>query len=86
MKQFEVWWDELPEPAGWRLVRRIASEVGLGEEEGLPKFWVANCDSLRMAPRTSLTKRAGRLAQAREAEVKRAMGAALGWRELTDLE
>ena len=110
MKQFEVWWADLPEPAGRRpvlllsrndaydylskfiaveitsTVRRIASEVALGEEEGLPKSCVANCDSLRMVPRTSLTKRAGKLAQAREAEVKRAMGAALGWRELTDLE
>ena len=110
MKQFEVWWADLPEPAGRRpvlllsrndaynylskfiaveitsTIRRIASEVALGEEEGLPKLCVANCDSLRMVPRTSLTKRAGRLAQAREAEVKRAMGAALGWRELTDLE
>jgi len=110
MKQFEVWWADLPEPAGRRpvlllsrndaynylskfiaaeitsTVRRIASEIALGEDEGLPKLCVANCDSLRMVPKASLTKRAGKLAHAREAEVKRAMGAALGWRELTDLE
>jgi len=64
-------------------VRQIASEVPLGEEEGLPKACVANCDNLRMVPRISLTKRAGRLAPERWVEVKRA---ALGWRELTDLE
>jgi mRNA interferase MazF len=110
MKQFEIWWADLPEPAGRRpvlllsrndaysylskfiaveitsTVRGIASEIALGQEEGLPKVCVANCDSLRMVPRTSLTKCAGRLAQVREAEVKRAIGAALGWRELTDLE
>jgi mRNA interferase MazF len=110
MKQFEVWWADLPEPAGRRpvlllsrndaysylskfiaveitsTIRGIASEIALGEEEGLPKACVANCDSLRMVPRTSLTKRAGQLTHTREADVKRAMGAALGWRELTDLE
>ena len=110
MKQFEVWWADLPEPAGRRpvlllsrndaysylskfivveitsTIRRIATEVALGEDEGLPRTCVANCDSLRMVPRTSLSKRAGILAPDREAEVKRALGAALGWRELTDLE
>jgi mRNA interferase MazF len=65
MKQFEVWWADLPQPAGRRLVlllsrndayaylsnfiaveitstvRRIASEVALGEHEGLPTTCVA---------------------------------------------
>jgi mRNA interferase MazF len=110
MRQYEIWWADLPEPTGRRpvllltrddaynylskfiaveitsTIRRIGSEVMLGEEEGLPRVCVANCDSLRMVPRLSLTKRMGRLAQVREQEVKRAMGAALGWRELTDLE
>ena len=110
MNQFEVWWADLPEPAGCRpvlllsrsdayrylskfiaveitsTIRQIASEVPLGEAEGMPRVCVANCDSLRMVPRLSLKKRAGRLAPERETEVKRAMGAALGWRELTDLE
>jgi mRNA interferase MazF len=110
MKQYEIWWADLPEPAGGRpvlllsrddaysylskfiaveitsTIRRIASEVMLGEEEGLPRVCVANCDSLRMIPRGSLTNRMGRVAPAREPEVKRAMGAALGWRELTDLQ
>jgi len=66
-------------------IRQIATEVALGHEEGLAKLCVANCDSLRMVPRGSLIKCAGRLAPEREAEVKRAMGSALGWRELTDL-
>ncbi len=67
-------------------VRGIASEVVLGEDEGLPKACVANCDSLRMVPRSSLTRLAGALSPERWVEAKRAMGAALGWRELTDLD
>lgn len=110
MKQFEIWWEDLPEPVGRRpvlllsrndayhylskfiaveitsTVRGIASEVLLGEEEGLPKACVANCDSLRMVPRSGLTRLAGQLAPERWVEAKRAMGAALGWRELTDLD
>ena len=110
MKQFEIWWADLPEPVGRRpvlllsrndaydylskfiaveitsTVRGIASEVALGEDEGLPKACVANCDSLRMIPRSSLTRLAGQLAPERWVEAKRAMGAALGWRELTDLD
>ena len=110
LKQFEVWWADLPEPAGLRpvlllsrneaygylskfvaveitsTIRGIASEILLSEQEGLPRVCVANCDSVRMLPRLSLTKRAGQLAPERWVEVKRAVGAALGWRELTDLE
>jgi mRNA interferase MazF len=110
MKQFEIWWADLREPAGRRpvlllsrndaygylskfvaaeitsTIRQIASEVPLGEEEGLLKVCVANCDNLRMVPRLSLTRRAGELAPERWIEVKRAVGAALGWRELTDLD
>ena len=110
MKQFDVWWADLPAPAGRRpvlllsrndaygylskfiaaeitsTIRGIASEILLGEQEGLSRACVANCDSLRMVPRLCLTKCAGQLAPARWVEVKRAMGAALGWRELTDLE
>lgn len=110
MKQFEVWWADLPKPAGRRpillltrnsgypyltkfiaveitsTIRHIASEVPLGPREGLPSHCVANCDSLRIVAKTSLTKRAGRLEPERWIEVKRAVGAALGWRELTDLD
>ncbi len=67
-------------------IRQIASEVPLGEEEGLPRPCVANCDNIRVVPKMSLTKRAGELAPERRVEVKRAVGAALGWRELTDLD
>ena len=110
MKQFEIWWADLPDPVGRRpvlllsrndgydylskfiaveitsTVRGIASEISLGDDEGLPKACVANCDSLRMVPRSSLTRLAGKLAPERWVEAKRAMGAALGWRELTDLD
>ena len=67
-------------------IRQIASEVPLGEDEGLPTPCVANCDNIRVVPKLSLTKRAGVLAPERWVEVKRAVGAALGWRELTDLD
>lgn len=110
MRQFEVWWAELPEPAGRRpvlllsrndaypylskfvaaeittTIRQIASEVSLSEEEGLPKRCVANFDNIRMVPKTALVRVAGQLAPVRWIEAKRALGAALGWRELTDLE
>ena len=67
-------------------IRQIASEVPLGKEEGLPRVCIADCDNLRVVPRVSLTRRAGQLAPERWVEVKRAVGAALGWRELTDLD
>ncbi len=67
-------------------IRQVASEVPLGEDEGLAKVCVANCDNFRMVPRLSLTNRAGQLAPERWVEVKRAVDAALGWRELTDLD
>ena len=110
VKQFEVWWADLPQPAGRRpvlllsrndaygylskfvvveitsTIRGIASEIRLGEEEGLPADCVANCDNLRTVPRLALRKRAGQLDPERWVEVKRAAGAALGWRELTDIE
>lgn len=110
MKQFEIWWADLKEPAGRRpvlllsrndayaylsklivaevtsTVRHIASEIPLGEGEGFAKACVANCDSLRVVPRASLQRRAGELALDRHVEAKRAVGAALGWRELTDLD
>jgi mRNA interferase MazF len=67
-------------------IRHIASEVSLGPAEGLPRACVVNCDNLRMVPKSSLTHPAGRLDPSRWIEVKRAVGAALGWRELTDLD
>lgn len=95
MKQFEIWWADLRDPAGRRpvlllsrnnaydylskfiaaeitsTVRHIASEVLIGEEEGLPKACVVNFDSLRVVSKLSLTNRAGQLAPERFVEVKR---------------
>src|SRR5438105_1752802 len=62
-----------------RTVRGIACEVPLGEPEGLPKLCVANCDKLRTVPRSALSERIGGLSPERRIEVKRAVGAALGW-------
>ncbi len=67
-------------------IRGIASEVLVGDAEGLPKLCAINCDNLRVVPRESLTRQAGSLPPHRWLEVKRAIGAALGWRELTDLD
>jgi mRNA interferase MazF len=109
LRQFEIWWADLPQPAGRRpvllltrdsgyaylnkfivveitsTIRNIAVEVRLGPTEGLPAECVANCDNLRMVAKGSLTSRAGLLNSRRWIEVKRAVGAALGWQELTDL-
>lgn len=110
MKQFDIWWADLREPAGRRpvlllsrddaysylnkvivaeittTIRDIASEVLVGETEGLPRLCAVNCDNLRAAPRECLMRQAGKLSPARWIEVKRAVGAAFGWRELTDLD
>ena len=56
-------------------IRQIASEVPLGEQEGLPSACVANCDNIRVVPRLSLTKRAGELTPERWVDVKRVVGA-----------
>ena len=40
-------------------IRDIASEVLLGEAEGLSKVCVVNCDNLRMVPAQSLTHPGG---------------------------
>ena len=109
LRQFEIWWADLPHPAGRRpvllltrndgysylnkfivaeitsTIREMAVEVRLGPAEGLRADCVANCDNLRMVPKTSLARRAGTLDKARWIEVRRAVGAALGWRELSDL-
>jgi mRNA-degrading endonuclease toxin of MazEF toxin-antitoxin module len=110
LRQFEIWWADLPRPAGRRpvllltrdsgyqylnkfmvveitsTIRNIAVEVRLGPSDGLPSECVANCDNLRTIAKVSLTSRAGRLDRRRWIEVKRAVGAALGWRELTNLD
>jgi mRNA interferase MazF len=65
-------------------IRRIAVEVPLGRDEGLPAKCVANCDNIRTVPRSALTKRIGQLAPRRRPEVKRALGHAFAWDELID--
>lgn len=64
-------------------VRRIPQEVRLGRREGLPCACVANMDNVRTVHRLSFDHRAGRLRGARVKEVKRALGNALAWPELT---
>jgi mRNA interferase MazF len=103
VRHFEIWWADLPAPAGRRpvlllsrndayhylsklivaeittTVRTIPVEVRVGRREGLPSACVANLDNIRMAARPWLDARAGVLAPSRYAEVKRALGYALGW-------
>lgn len=68
-----------------RTVRGIAQEVSLGRAEGLPHKCVANLDNVRGVPTAALRRRAGALSAKRVAEVKRALGHALGWEELARL-
>lgn len=64
-------------------VRGIAQEVPLGYRERLPGRCVANFDNLHSVHRTALQSRIGSLAKSRVGEVKKALGYALGWPELT---
>jgi len=67
-------------------IRHIAVEVPVGREEGLSLKSAANFDNIRTVARSALVKRIGRLAPRRQAEVKLAMGHALGWEELLEAE
>jgi mRNA interferase MazF len=67
-------------------VRAIPQELTLGPREGMPRRCVANFDNLRTVPVSALVQRMGGLPTARVAEVKRALGHAVGWIELTELE
>jgi mRNA interferase MazF len=66
-------------------VRGIPQEVTVGRPEGLPSASVVNLDNLHTVTKSRLTKRAGSLRSAREIEVKRSLGHALGWVELSGL-
>ena len=103
MKQYEIWWAQLPKPAGRRpvlllsrddaytflnkfvaaeittTIRQIPIEVPVGKCEGLPKRCVVNCDNLRTIAKQNLIERISQLPPRRIAEVKRAVGYALGW-------
>ncbi len=65
-------------------IRAIPVEVSLGRREGMASPCVANLDNVRTVAKVWLESKAGVLAQARHAEVKRAMGYALGWEELIE--
>jgi len=67
-------------------IRGIPVEVALGKAEGLSKRCVANFDNLRTIGRSALRQQIGVLGRSRRFEAKRALGYALGWDELTDLE
>jgi mRNA interferase MazF len=64
-------------------IRGIPQEVALGASEGLAQRCVANLDNLRAVPKQALRERAGRLGPRKVSELKRALGYALGWIELT---
>jgi mRNA interferase MazF len=110
VRQFDIWWADLPSPAGRRpvlllsrndayqylnkfivaeittTIRGIPVEVKLGKREGLGTLCVANLDNVRTVARRWLGSRAGSLGPSRHREVKQALGYALGWEELIDLQ
>lgn len=110
MRQYEIWWANLPRPAGRRpvlllsrndaydylnkfivaeittTIRAIPMEMALGRREGLRSNCVANFDNIRTVARVWLDKRAGALPASRHREVKRALGYALAWDNLIDLD
>ena len=110
MRQFEIWWANLPAPAGRRpvlllsrndayqylnkfivaevttTIRAIPVEVKLGRREGLSSPGVTNLDNIRTVARNWLDSKMGALTPSRHWEVKRALGYALGWEELMDLD
>jgi mRNA-degrading endonuclease toxin of MazEF toxin-antitoxin module len=66
-------------------VRGIPQEVTVGKPEGLRSMSVINMDNLHTVARNQLTKRAGSLRASREIEVKRSLGHALSWVEISSL-
>jgi mRNA interferase MazF len=102
MRRGEIWWAELPAPAGRRPVlllsrdeayavrelvtvapitsriRRIATEVALGPDDGLPRPCVANLDSVTTIPLRLLARRLTALAPGKLDAVDRALRFALG--------
>ena len=59
--------------------------VRLGRAEGLPRESVANFDNLQAVRLSSFLERIGVVSSRRIVELKRALGRALLWDELTDL-
>ncbi len=65
-------------------IRGIPQELMLGADEGLALPCVAAFDNIIAVPRDCFEIRIGALPGPRIAEVKRAVGAALAWPELTE--
>jgi len=61
-------------------IRRIASEVPLGPEDGLPKRCVANLDTITTIPKRALTSRVAPLPPDKVSAVDQALKFALGLR------
>ena len=63
-----------------RTIRRIASELPLGHEQGLRVRCVANCDSLKTVSKNRLTKKLGSLDSHKLVALDNALRYALGIR------
>jgi mRNA interferase MazF len=61
-------------------IRRIASEVPLGPEDGLPKRYVANLDTITTIPKRALISRVAPLPRDKVSAVDQALKFALGLR------
>lgn len=66
-----------------RTIRGIPQEVLVGRREGLAVRSAVNLDQLHTLHVSQLERRAGWLAPSRVDQVKRALGRAWGWPELT---
>jgi len=58
-----------------RTVRGIRTEIELGPDEGLPETCAASFDNVQPIRRSFLTRRVGRLSEARRDELCRALSA-----------
>lgn len=66
-------------------VREIPQEVLIGRREGLARASVVNLDNVHVVAKACVAELIGTFPPAREREVKRALGYALGWPELKAL-
>ncbi|HVE86471.1 MAG TPA: type II toxin-antitoxin system PemK/MazF family toxin [Myxococcales bacterium] len=64
-------------------IRGIPQELTLGSREGLNRPSVANLDNIHTITIDEVGDRIGMLRRSRVPELKRALGFALGWPELT---
>jgi mRNA interferase MazF len=59
-------------------IRELPVEVPLGADDGLPKAYVVNCDSLATVPKARLSRRIAVLHPAKIVDLNRALKFALG--------